>query len=108
MVTLRSRLEWYRKKSNYLGDKVDIEVINYKKYNSSSGTFEDSSTIIATITIYLATRGNKVLEQNEKWVIPDSSFDKYLDSPAYYVSYSVSRTLRNVVIFGRRWFRFRR
>jgi len=108
MVTLQSRLEWYRKKSNYLGDKIDIEVVNYKKFDNTTNTYLDSSTVIATITVYLSTRGNRAIEKSEKWIIPDSTIDNYLTNPAYYISYTVSGSIRNVIIFGRRWSRFMR
>ena len=100
MTTVKQRLEWWRKRSFYLGDEVTATQINRITYDKYGNPIK-SSTIVVDITIYTKSRNNAV-ERVEKWIVPDATPDDYLEKPAYMRRYSISSTMRYVIMRRRR------
>lgn len=109
MTTIQERLNWWRKKSYYLGDNVDADKINYITLDSNGNVVKESTTVVATVTIYTKS-GRHALSRIETWIVPDvqnSNDSSYLTLPAYYKTYTISHTARMVLPIRRwrRWWR---
>jgi len=98
VVTVRDRLKWWREKSYYLGEEVSAKEINYIKYDSNGNSIIKTSVVV-DLTIYTRS-GEKSIERPERWVIPDSTLDNFLDKTAYKRSY----VLQNKVVSIIGWF----
>lgn len=107
MTTVQERLNWWRRKSYYLGDDVDVSIVNRKIVDKNGNIVNESTTAIVDLTIYTRSGKNNAIERPERWIVPDATENDYLTKPAYYRKYAISGVIREVFIRGRRRRRWR-
>jgi len=91
MTTVNERLKWWRTKEIYLGDNVNVSVVNRITYDSNGNPVK-STTCVVDITIYTRA-GHNAIERSERWIVPDAMSTDYLDKQAYLRRYTVSNRI---------------
>lgn len=104
MVTVESRLRWWRTRSYYLGEEVTPKEITYVTYDDTGNPVIGKSVIV-DITIYTKS-GSRAVERMERWIVPNATYNDYATKPAYKRTYTLSATVRPVIVLRRkRWWR---
>ena len=100
MVTITERLNWWRKRSYYIGEEVNPREISYVTFDSN-GNQIDGKSVVVDITIYTKS-GNRAVERLETWVVNNASLADYQNKEAYRKAFTLSPVVHKVVFIRRR------